>query len=195
MIPIRMTIIGIPRNVWDSLPRDRSLNAVSLDAEGSARRIAKGVNVRIETTRFRQLCSYIEATAIDLLSALRGQIPEDRRFAGVSLSEMRVLELDDLTGQCDASEYLDVLDAVASRMTKVEMPDVLCRSIFRPGEQVQCHAAALRSIVGREGSMYKLGLSSQQLDGACSALSVQAFFESLVTTDHGVVQCVTVHPH
>jgi hypothetical protein len=89
------------------LRADRTLAELAKDAEGSARRIAKGSNARRERVRFTQLSSYIETVALELLRQSREGRGASR---GVRLNGVRSLEwLDAGSAQGRSTTYLEML--------------------------------------------------------------------------------------
>ncbi len=105
MIQKVAAIIEIPNILWNSYPEERSFFELVCDLEGAARRINKGVNVKLEETRYSQLCSHIESAAIDLVWA-KSRDRADSVHTRLQLASVNILELKDQDTDDNASNFV-----------------------------------------------------------------------------------------
>lgn len=117
MIPLRVTLIAIPLEIWASEPKDRPLAELSKDVDGAERRIRKGINTRREMTRYTQLVTYIETVALELsLRSAKGWFS----FTNRRRDRVRTIEWSDSTSSEQlASEFLRFIEELDVRIQAV----------------------------------------------------------------------------
>ncbi len=188
MIPVRVTFIGIPSTVWDSVPGDRPFAALALDAEGAQRRIRKGVNERLERRRFSQLCQYVESAALDLVEASRGESIDNRRFASASLTNVRSMSVDDSRDEPFGSAYLGVLEIRTVEEQESLNNSRLTCTILPPGQSLEEYI----SLLSDNGRLACLDLPVKNRELAIRVVKQVCEFLRRCTREHcGVVQTVS----
>ena len=188
MVNLKLTLIGIPRSIWKSFPADRSLDAVSIDAEGACRRIKKHVNARHENTRYRQICSYIELIALKLAKKDTQEANKE------SFSSVRTLTLIDSPDARCVSNYLNVLEQTEDSESSFSFRDVIQRTIFSETKLIKAQCKFLKFVI-------KLRLSPDgsptisDLDDPSKVIEdILQFFLKAAESNEAVVQYLSAVP-
>lgn len=188
------------------MPRVRSLEAVSLDALGAARRIRKGVNLRMESRRFSQLCDHIESIALELLREAKHS---HERNSNLSFSEMyasqgpfvrrsqvSAFEVEDNRDESLASDFLRWINFAALNADDSHIAAELSQTVFPPGEALLSHCNTLAQLAN--GQIHAVPPDWHQDD----VLEVRetldviiAFFKNCTNSDCGVVRITSMLPH
>jgi len=137
LIPLQVQLVAIPPKVWNSWPPDRQLVHLANDALGIERRIQKGVDVVKERVRYRQLCDWIEAKALEAGQGLGGKawrFETDAKSGQPSANDyMRLVEL--LASSQMARQTFAAQRAKTSSATKVSR-EIVGKTVYPPGAAV-----------------------------------------------------------